>query len=61
MKRKACKKCKLFVDGETCPLCKGNQFVNNWRGRLTVLDPKHSIVAQKTGHDAVGEYTIKVE
>ncbi|MBI4139536.1 DNA-directed RNA polymerase subunit E'' [Candidatus Woesearchaeota archaeon] len=61
MKRKACKRCKLFVEEETCPLCKGNQFILNWRGRLTILNPTKSMIAQKTGHQAAGEYTIKAE
>jgi DNA-directed RNA polymerase subunit E" len=58
--KKVCKKCKLFVTGETCPLCKGNQFSTNWQGRLVIIDPKKSIVAQKMGIKAKGEYAIKV-
>ena len=58
--KKACKKCKLFVDGETCPLCKGNQFSTNWQGRLIIIDPSKSIVAQKMGIKSKGEYAIKV-
>jgi len=60
MKKKVCKKCKLFVTGETCPVCKGNQFSENWQGRITILDPVRSIVAQKLNIKAKGEYAIKV-
>lgn len=60
MKKKVCKKCKLFVTGETCPVCKGNQFSENWQGRITILDPVKSIVAQKLNIKAKGEYAIKV-
>lgn len=60
MKKKACKKCKLFVTGETCPICKGNQFSENWQGRIIILDPVKSIVAQKLDIKTKGEYAIKV-
>ncbi len=60
MKKKVCKKCKLFVTGETCPLCKGNQFGENFQGRIIITDPKKSIVAKKLNITAKGEYAIKV-
>ena len=58
--KKVCKKCKLFVTGETCPVCKGNQFSTNWQGRIMILDPKRSTIAQKLEITAKGEYAIKV-
>lgn len=58
--RKVCKKCKLFVTGETCPLCKGNQFSTNWQGRVIIFDPNGSIVAKKLNIKSKGEYAIKV-
>ena len=60
MKKKVCKKCKIFVDGDSCPVCKGNQFSTNWQGRLYVLDPSKSAIAEKTKITAKGEYAIKV-
>ncbi|MFW6383554.1 MAG: transcription elongation factor subunit Spt4 [Nanoarchaeota archaeon] len=59
-KKKVCKKCKLFVDGNQCPLCKGETFANNWMGRVLILDPKRSTVAQKMNIDNKGEYAIKI-
>lgn len=61
MKKKICKKCKLFVEGSECSLCKGNQFVTNWKGRIAVLDPKKSEIAKKIGLGAPGEYAIKAK
>lgn len=58
--KKVCKKCKLFVKGDVCPLCKGNQFSTNWKGKLIILDPNESIIAKKLGITAKGEYAIKV-
>jgi DNA-directed RNA polymerase subunit E" len=60
MKKKACKKCKIFTDTEECPICKGNQFTFNWKGRIYVIDSKKSTVAQKIGLTSNGEYAIKV-
>jgi len=59
-KRKVCKKCKLFVEGNECPVCKSNQFTNAWKGRLAILDTERSYIAKKVGIKAKGEYAIKV-
>ena len=60
MKKKACKKCKIFVEGETCPVCKKNAFSTNWQGRMYFLDVNKSTIAQKIGIELKGEYAIKV-
>ncbi len=60
MRKKVCKKCKIFVDGEECPLCKGNQFSTNWQGRMYILDANKSTIAQKISLTSHGEYAIKV-
>lgn len=60
MKKKACKKCKIFVEGDECPICKGTQFITNWKGRLYVVDAKKSEIAKKIGAEVKGEYAIKV-
>ena len=60
MKKKVCKKCKMFVEGGECPACKSNQFSTNWQGRLYVVDASQSVIAEKIGLKAKGEYAIKV-
>ena len=60
VKKKVCKKCKIFVTGNECPVCKGNQFSNNWQGRITILDSEKSAIAKKIGIKVKGEYAIKV-
>ncbi len=60
MKKKVCKKCKLFVDGNECPICKNATFSTSWQGRLHILDTKESMVANKVGIADNGEYAIKV-
>ncbi|MEE9525388.1 MAG: transcription elongation factor subunit Spt4 [Candidatus Woesearchaeota archaeon] len=60
VKRKVCKKCKMFVNGNECPNCKGNQFSTNWQGRISITDPEKSSIAKKIGIKVKGEYAIKV-
>jgi len=60
MKRKICKSCKVFVEGSECPLCKGNQFVTNFKGRIDVVDAEKSEIAKKIGLKTKGEYAIKI-
>ena len=60
MKKKVCKKCKMFVEGSECPVCKTNQFSTNWQGRIYVVDPTKSVIAEKVVLKAKGEYAIKV-
>ena len=59
-KKKACKRCKYFFEGDECNLCKSAQFVTNWKGRIFIIDSKNSGIAHKIGAEADGEYAIKV-
>lgn len=58
--KKACKKCKIFVKGPECPVCHGNIFTTNWKGRMMIFDTEKSEIAQKIGIKEKGEYAIKV-
>ena len=58
--KKVCKKCRLFVDGQECPVCHGNAFTETWKGRLNILDTDKSEIAKKVGILVKGEYAIKV-
>ncbi len=59
-KKKVCKKCKLFVEGQDCPACKGQQFSTSWQGRINILSAEKSEIAEKMGVQVKGEYAIKV-
>ncbi len=61
MKKKACKRCKVLFDGGECPVCKGTNHSTNWQGRLFVINPQKSVIAQKIGIQTPGEYAIKVK
>lgn len=60
-KRKVCVRDRIFVDGEECPLCKMSQFSTSWSGRMFILDPAVSQIAQKVEIKDAGEYAIKVK
>lgn len=50
----------MFVDGNECPLCKGQSFSTNWLGRFFIFDVKKSLIAKKKGMEQEGEFAIKV-
>ena len=60
MKKKACRNCKIFAEGDRCPICDGTDFSTNWQGRVTIMDKEHSTIAQKMGTSKNGEYVIKL-
>ena len=60
MKKKVCKRCKMFVEGNECPVCKTSQFSTSWQGRLNIIDAEKSVIAGKIGIKSKGEYAIKV-
>ena len=60
MAKKVCKKCKIFVSGTECPLCKGNTFTETWQGRINIVDANKSEIAKKIGINSKGEYVLKV-
>ena len=61
VKKKACKKCKIFVQGDKCPICNNSNFSTSWNGRIYIIDPLKSNIAKKMGLEAKGEYAIKIK
>lgn len=66
-KKKACKRCRAFVEGDTCPVSdpdcpaiKHGQTSTNWQGRIAVLDANKSDIAKKIGVEVKAEYALKV-
>jgi DNA-directed RNA polymerase subunit E" len=59
-KIKVCKKDKLFVDGDLCPICKKDSFTSSWQGRIAFIDTSNSRIAKEMGVDHPGEYAIKI-
>jgi len=58
--KKICKKCRLFYEGEKCPLCGSDMTASSAMGRVFVFDVKNSDIAKIAGIEQKGEYAIKV-
>ena len=60
-KKKACKKCKIFVEKDKCPICKNSSFSDNCQGRIYIKDVERSMIAKEIKVEVKGEYAIKVK
>ena len=59
-KPKACKICKaIFDEGDACPKCGSKESTENFKGKLAVLDPAKSELANKLNMKEKGEFAIK--
>ena len=59
--KKACKKCKVLVEGsDKCPLCQSTQLVESWKGQIVILKPEESEIAKKMNIKEKGTYAIKI-
>jgi len=59
--KKVCKKCKVFIESDKCPICDGNQFSETWKGKIFVNKPEDSELAKKMGITKKGTYAIKIK
>ena len=57
--KKACRRCKLLVEGAAKCSCGSNQLAEIWKGRIIIFS-KESEIAKKLDYDKPGEYAIKV-
>jgi RNA polymerase subunit RPABC4/transcription elongation factor Spt4 len=60
MQKKACRKCKMLVTGDTCPNCGGSNFSTIALGKVAILNPNKSYIADRLGLHTKGEYALKV-
>ena len=59
-KPKACKICKTVVEeGDKCPKCGSKELTEGFKGRIEVIDPTKSEIAQKLELKEKGNYAIK--
>jgi len=60
VKSKACKICKtIFEGGEKCPKCGSKEFTDSFKGRIAILNPEKSEIAQKLNFKEKGDFAIK--
>lgn len=58
-KSKACKICNRIYDGAKCPNCDSKESTENFKGRVVVLSPEKSEIAQKLKIKDKGNFAIK--
>jgi len=59
MIEKVCRKCRLIVGGDHCPLCSGTDFTTSWAGIVVIIDPS-SVIAKEMGIEVPGTYALRV-
>lgn len=57
---KACKKCKFVFEGTKCPRCGSEEFTDSFKGKVVVLKPEESEVANNLKIKEKGTFAIKV-
>lgn len=59
-KQKACKICNtIFEEKEKCPKCESKENTDAFKGRIVVLNPEKSELAQKLNLKEKGNFAIK--
>jgi len=58
-KQKACKICNTIYEGEKCPRCGSKESTEGFKGRIQVLNPEKSEIAQKLNIKEKGKFAIK--
>ena len=59
-KEKACKTCKLIYEGESCPSCGKKETSDSFKGKIEIVSPEKSELAQKLKIHKKGIYAIKL-
>jgi len=60
VKEKACKICKkIYTDGDKCPNCDSKESIEGFKGRIYVVHPDKSEIAEKLNLKTPGEFAIK--
>lgn len=57
--KRACKICKMIYEGDKCPNCGSQEYSEEFKGRVMVLDSENSEVAKKLNIKKSGLYAIK--
>jgi len=60
VKSRACKICKkIYESREKCPKCGAKEYSETFKGRIVVLNPEKSEIAQKLNLKEKGNFAIK--
>ncbi len=59
-KEKACKKCRTIFEGQKCPACESVEFTDSFKGKIAVLNPELSEIAQKLKLTSKGTFAMRL-
>ena len=57
---RACRNCKIIIEENICPICRGTDLSDDYSGLLVVLEPEGSQMAQKMEIKKEGRYALKI-
>jgi len=60
MKQKVCKKCRIFVEDDVCPICNETNLTETWKGKVIIVNPEQSEIAKKLKITKEGAFAIKI-
>ena len=58
-KQKACKICSIIHEEDKCPRCESKESTESFKGRIVVLNPEKSEIAQQLKIKDKGNFAIK--
>ena len=62
MAERACRNCRLIVDGAVCPLCNTADYLTKtWEGHIVIVNHEGSEVATAIGAKTPGKYALKIK
>jgi len=61
MVEKACRRCRMIVGGDVCPVCKDSELTKSFEGYILVVSTEGSEVAKQIGATIPGRYALKIK
>ncbi len=60
MTEKACRTCRMIVNGEVCPTCKDSVLTKAFEGFILLINPEGE-VGKQIGATTPGKYALKIK
>lgn len=61
MTKKVCKKCNLIYERDKCPNCGSQEYAEEIKGRIMIIDPEKSEIAKNLKISKKGTYSIRAK